>query len=124
MHNSIKSHSLPIQTQRVTNQAEEKRAMKDGVVQGASLTQSQPKVILTKNLQNDQDQDLINQSLKKIKRMIPDKEKMMTENERELQGELLVKMREGVNHLREMGITSLTGMIDISLEDTEYNTRQ
>jgi hypothetical protein len=124
MHNSIKSHSLPIQTQRVTNQAEEKRAMKDGVVQGAFLTQSQPKVILTKNLQNDQDQDLINQSLKKIKRMIPDKEKMMTENERELLGELLVKMREGVNPLREMGITSLTGMIDINLEDTEYNTRQ
>ena len=98
--------------------------MKEGGVQGASLTQSHPKVILTKNLQNDQDQDLINQSLKKTKRMILDKEKMMTENEREHQGELLGKTREGGNHLREKGITSLTGMIDISLEDTEYNTRQ
>ena len=124
MLNSIKSHSLPIQTQTVTNQAEEKRAMKESVVQGASLTQSHQKVILTKNLQNDQDQDLINQTLKKIKRMIPGKEKTMKEKEREHQGELLGKMKEGGNPLKEMGITSLTGMIGINLEDTEYNTRQ
>ena len=56
--------------------------------------------------------------------MIPGKEKTMKEKEREHQGELLGKMKEGGNPLKEMGITNLTGMIDINLEDTEYNTRQ
>ena len=99
-----------------------RKGTRDVAVQGAFLTLSHPRVSQIKNLPKGQDQDQIDQTSNKSKKMNQDKLKMMaikrvwmTGNGKELRGELPGRRKAEGIHLMEMTIIEAIEVIAIDM---------